>query len=405
MKAKLTQALISRTTASPGKRLELWDTVLPGLFIVVGEQAKTYCVRYQVPGGPRRKKKLGSAEVLTVAEAREMAREVLVAVSRGEDPAAPKPSEGITLGQLLEDHYYPWISANLKTAREIQRSMEATFAAFFATPIQALTVPAHEKELARWREKGNKGVTLNRKLVYLKTALNWAVKQGILEQNPLSKLARRPERDSTPKLRYLTIEEEARLYDVLRSRDTALREARQNHITWCLERKVDPPPPLSGAYADHLEPMITVSLKTGIRRGALFGLEWRDVDFEHRVLVIRGEICKTGKGRVVPLSETALETLRKWEEQSRGEGLIFPSPRTGKRMNNVDSSWERVLREADIKGFRWHDLRHTFASRLVMKGIDLNVVRELLGHSDLKMTLRYAHLAPNVKSQAVELLG
>ena len=107
------------------------------------------------------------------------------------------------------------------------------------------------------------------------------------------------------------------------------------------------------------------------------------------------------------MNEELTKTLTAWKEQTctNEHGLVFPSPKSGEAFDNVRRAWAGVLKEAGIKNFRWHDMRHDFASQLVMKGVDLNTVRELMGHADMKMTLKYAHLAPKIKRAAVELLG
>ena len=97
--------------------------------------------------------------------------------------------------------------------------------------------------------------------------------------------------------------------------------------------------------------------------------------------------------------------LTAWKEQEKKDsGLVFANPLTGKKFDNCNNSWKSLLKAAGIEKFRWHDMRHDFASRLVMNGVDLNTVRELLGHSDIKMTMRYAHLAPEKKRMAVDTL-
>ena len=115
---------------------------------------------------------------------------------------------------------------------------------------------------------------------------------------------------------------------------------------------------------------------------------------------------KSSKLIHIPMNETLTKTLTTWKEQTgrNGDELVFPSPITGEVMDNCKRAWGGVLKAANVKKFRWHDMRHDFASQLVMKGVDLNTVRELLGHADMKMTLKYAHLAPKVKRTAVNLL-
>jgi len=96
--------------------------------------------------------------------------------------------------------------------------------------------------------------------------------------------------------------------------------------------------------------------------------------------------------------------LKGWQEQTeKSSGLVFVND-DGQRFDRANTSWRGLLKQAEIVNFRWHDMRHHFASRLVMGGVDLNTVRELLGHSDYDMTLRYAHLAPEHKMKAVEVL-
>ena len=103
------------------------------------------------------------------------------------------------------------------------------------------------------------------------------------------------------------------------------------------------------------------------------------------------------------LHSEARAVLKRWQASSPTD-RVFPG-KGGRRLVDVKTSWAILMRDADLKAFRFHDTRHDFASKLVMAGVDLNTVRELLGHSDITMTLRYAHLAPEHKAAAVEKLA
>jgi integrase len=150
--------------------------------------------------------------------------------------------------------------------------------------------------------------------------------------------------------------------------------------------------------------MVLASMNTGMRRGEVFKLRWRDVDLAQQVLTVRSASAKSEKRRDIFLNAEALATLEAWRGMCDPDtDLVFPGDK-GKALTSTKRSWEAVLADAGIKGFRWHDLRHHFASKLAMAGVDLNTVCELLGHSDDKITQRYAHLAPSHKRKAIELL-
>ena len=149
--------------------------------------------------------------------------------------------------------------------------------------------------------------------------------------------------------------------------------------------------------------MVVLSLNTGLRRGEVFSLTWHCVNFQTKTLTVEGVTAKSGQTRHIPLNAEALNVLRQWRNQTKAEGLVFPG-KHGNRLDNVRKSWAGLLKNASITGFRWHDLRHDFASKLVMAGVPLNTVRDLLGHADLATTLRYAHFAPDYRAQAVGML-
>jgi integrase len=143
------------------------------------------------------------------------------------------------------------------------------------------------------------------------------------------------------------------------------------------------------------------STDTGLRRGELFNLLWTDVDFKKKELIIEGTTSKTGQTRHVQLNSQAFSLLEDWHEQAKSD-YVFSSPRTGRRFNNIKKSWEGLRKRAGLVDFRFHDLRHSFASKLVMAKVDLYTVKELMGHSTIQMTEKYAHLAPEHKASAVE---
>jgi integrase len=365
-------------------------------------------VDYYQPGNRRRTSfKLGSAKLLTVAQAREAAREFLANVSLGEDPGEERrKARGETLEAFITDCYAPWVTENRKSGQATVNMILATFTPFLEKRITEITPFMMEQWKTRVRkERKLKASTVNRNVTALKAALNWGVKHGVIPENPIKGVEALQERDSVSKVRYLSPEEEKRLCEALDAREERVRQERARYNLWRQERRRDPLPDLRGLpFADYLKPMVILSLNTGIRRGSLFSLEWPDVDFKNEVLTLRATATKSGKTYHVPLNRSALEALKKWKSQSREDRLVFVSPKNKGRFDNCNTSWEEVLRMAEIEDFRWHDMRHSFASNLVMAGVDLNTVRELMGHADLKMTLRYAYLAPKVKKHAVSLL-
>ncbi|MGC2457041.1 MAG: site-specific integrase [Gallionellaceae bacterium] len=152
---------------------------------------------------------------------------------------------------------------------------------------------------------------------------------------------------------------------------------------------------------------IRLACNTGCRKGELLGLEWSRVDLKENLFILEGSNTKNGKRRSIPLNAEARAALlglaRYRAENCPDSPWVFVHP-NGERLQSVNTAYKWLLKHVGIKDFRIHDLRHTCASWLVSAGVQLPAVRDLLGHSTIRMTERYAHLSPENVRAAVNVL-
>lgn len=402
MRAALTQMAIDKLPV-PSSKVEHRDTRLKGLVLrVMPSGAKSWYCEY----ARGKRVFLGRADVLGLAEARESARAILADHFRGIDPIeARKPKPVMpSFRTYLDGDYAAWAKSSQKAYGQNLNRLKTAFKHLLDTPLDKITALDVERWRAKQVERGLSNQTINRDVSSIKASFNRAVDWGLLTVNPLAKV-RKARVDDCLKVRYLTEAEEVRLRAAIEAREERRRVERDSANHWRSERGYVLLPSLRDiVFTDHVKPLILLSINTGCRRGELFDLTWSNIDLDRRILTVTGATAKSRRTRHIPLNREATSVLLNWRAQSEDtSGLVFVNEQ-GERFDRANSSWRRLLKEAQISDFRWHDMRHHFASRLAMGGVDLNTIRELLGHSDYTMTLRYAHLAPEFKLKAVEVL-
>lgn len=214
--------------------------------------------------------------------------------------------------------------------------------------------------------------TVNRSLEVLKHAFTKAYDWEMIPEEVLKRLRKvKKTAENNRRLRYLSIEESRNLVD---------------------------------AAENHLKPILITALNTGMRRGEILNLQWDQVDLKHGFILLTEEMTKTERRREIPINTVLREVLQK-QIRRLDVPHVFYDPETGKPYQDVKRSFGTACRRVGIRDFRFHDLRHTFASQLVMNGVDITAVSKLLGHTTLTMTLRYAHLAPDHLKNAVDVLS
>ena len=229
------------------------------------------------------------------------------------------------------------------------------------------TLDIESFKAARLKEGVSKS-RVNRNLDVLKKMLNLAVDWEYLHESPARKVKRFP--GSNLKERILGEDEKRRLLETC---------------------------------APHLRPIVITALYTAMRKAEILSLKWGQVDLGKRT--IRVERTKSGKPRIIPINSVLLDELSRLKQANGKSEHVFLDPANDKPMKDVKTAFRSACRRAEIKGVRFHDLRHTAASRMVEAGVDLVTVSKILGHSTIQMTMRYAHPTPENMRRAVETLA
>jgi len=280
-----------------------------------------------------------------------------------------KKIENHSFKELCEK-YSAWMQGRHRSAESLQYRIDIILAHFGNLPLRDFNTEIVEQYQTKLIKKKFKPATVNKHIGIIKWMLKKAIDWEMLEDAVLTKVKKvKPLKENNERTRYLSEEEVQEL------------------IKNCNQ---------------HLKPIVITAINTGMRKGEILNLRWFDnVDLK------RGNIhldkTKNGEKRDIPINST-LRTVFEHITRRLDVPYVFFDPFNGKPYKDVRNSFQSALRKAAIRDFRFHDLRHTFASHLVMAGVDLKAVQELLGHKGIRMTLRYSHLSQAHKEKAVAAL-
>jgi len=342
-------------------------TNYPGIFKYIGKNGAVYGIDFY-SGGKKHREIVGPL----LGEARQKLEERR-SMAKGGDYGSATNRRKITFEQLLQKYAdiqkgEPYFERTRKYYLNILLGFFATRKLRQITPLDIEDFKKKRKDTPTQHGKERSGVSVNRELETLRHIFNKAVEWGMMDRNPFNRF-NSPiffEEDGG-RVRFLEADEIQKLLSV------------------------SPP---------YLKNIIKAAILTGLRKGDLLSIKWSDIDLERGFLTYR-EQKKGDKFRIKELNDDMINLLM--EIPRRGD-YVFCGP-DGERLKDIKRSFSTALKKAGIKDFHFHDLRHTSASHLLMRGASLKSVQEHLGHSSLAMTQRYSHLSRNFQRQEVQKLN
>ena len=273
--------------------------------------------------------------------------------------------------EFVDEVFVPWTKVSKRSWQDDEeraRPLKEFFAGKRLRDITPMLIEQFKQQRLKTKtlhKRDRSPVTVNRELQVLSKMFSMAYDNGLVETNPMRRVHKL--RESPSRERYLTDEEEKRFFAVLVGRRA------------------------------HLRPIVVVALQTGMRQGENLGLRWEHTDFDQRTIYVAH--TKTGKPRRIPMSKPVEVELRSLKQDASSDEHIFSYARTGLKLTTFRHAWAGACKAARISGLRFHDLRHTFATRLRAKGVHEMDIMSLLGHTTLQMTSRYTHpMAQNLRT-------
>jgi integrase len=278
-----------------------------------------------------------------------------------------------TLSEFAEEYLdYQRNTVRKRSWKRDVISLKNLCSVFGSRPLNTITPRDIQDYQTKRLREGKRPATVNRELACLKTLFNLAKqRRRFFGENPVSKVKFLEE--ANIKERILTPDEERRL----------LRE-----------------------LPEWIRPLVITALHTGMRRGELLKLRWEDVDLENRIITVESSHTKTKQTRKIPINSFLFDVLKEQKLVTGKFGLVFASPRAHTVLKNqtISCVFQCACRRAGIEGLRFHDLRHTAATRMIEAGAPVVAVSRILGHKNVLTTMRYAHPDSSLKD-AVESLA
>ena len=362
-KLNLTQSFVNKAKVEEGiTSVDYYDERIPGLLMkVLPSGRKTYYIRYKDKRKVSAQRKLGNAVILTLSDARALARRKLAEIAMGEEPFSliqsnPSP----TLEKFAASDYIPYVKT-YKKSWEMDISRIRNLLPYFGAMRMSDIEKRDVVQLINDQLPSYKPGSINRVIILLRYMFNLAIKWEVegVSRNPTAGIPLLKEDNHVE--RFLSSEEAKALLIAIKNSKNPM-----------------------------LQHIISMLILTGARKREVLDAKWEDFDMERNIWRI--PTTKAGKARIVPLSDTASVLLIKLRQRKRC-AYAFANPVTLKPYSSVYYSWHTARKKAGLSDVRVHDLRHSFASFLVNAGRSLYEVQTLLGHTQIKTTQRYAHLS------------